>query len=102
MMAFSCIFFLIGKISTRFGLLESIQWKTHKFWMILVIAMTISFIIPLSCHQMIIKSGFHLPAKKKNGDNYEQEDECILNDDHGVTNLTRSIAREDDYRYEEN
>lgn len=46
--------------------------------------------------------GFHLPAKKKNGDNYEQEDECILNDDHGVTNLTRSVAREDDYRYEEN
>lgn len=41
-------------------------------------------------------------CEKKNGDNYEQEDECILNDDHGVTNLTRSIAREDDYRYEEN
>lgn len=40
--------------------------------------------------------------RKKNGDNYEQEDECILNDDHGVTNLTRSAAREDDYRYEEN
>ena len=68
--------------------------------MILVIVMSISSIIPMSCHQMIIKNGFHPPTK--NGDYHELEDEYAPKDHHGVMDLTRSVAVEGDYQDEEN
>ena len=66
--------------------------------------MSISSIIPMPCNQMIIKSGFHPPAKIKikNGDNHELKDKCVPKNHHGVTDLIGSVAAEGDYRDEEN